>query len=77
MVGGTGMEDMAGLKHTILVTGGTGFVGAHLVEALVKKGNRIIVTSRATDPASYFFQKKLDKKAVLATCDISDFRTGF
>jgi CDP-glucose 4,6-dehydratase len=67
------MEIMERLTHTILVTGGTGFVGAHLVEALVKQGNRVIVTQRAADPASYFFQKKLDKKVVLAICDISDF----
>jgi CDP-glucose 4,6-dehydratase len=67
------MEGMAGLKHTILVTGGTGFVGAHLVESLIKKNHRIIVTFRAADPASYFFRKKLDKKAVLASCDLSDF----
>jgi CDP-glucose 4,6-dehydratase len=59
--------------HTILVTGGTGFVGAHLVEALARKGNRVVVTQRATDPASYFFQQKLDKKVVLASLDLNDF----
>jgi CDP-glucose 4,6-dehydratase len=67
------MTNLQMKKSTILITGGTGFVGAHLVEALVKKGNRVIVTSRATDPASYFFREKLDKKVILAACDISDF----
>ncbi|MBA2748958.1 MAG: GDP-mannose 4,6-dehydratase, partial [Tatlockia sp.] len=28
-------------KKTVLVTGGCGFIGSHLVEGLVKKGYRV------------------------------------
>lgn len=41
-----------GEKQTVLVTGGTGFVGSRLVEALVDAGHRAIVLSRQPGTAA-------------------------
>ena len=69
----SGMENMEKLigKH-ILVTGGTGFVGSHLVKALVARHARVVVPFRALDPRSYFATEKLSNKATLVSCDLKD-----
>ncbi len=67
------MEDMEGLKgKRVLVTGGTGFVGSHLVEALIGKGAWVVVPYRSMDPRSYFATKKLERYVALASCDLKD-----
>lgn len=65
---------MEGLKgQNILVTGGTGFVGSHLVEALVSRGSRVVVLSRSFDPMSYFATQHLERKTILASGDLKDY----
>lgn len=56
----------------ILITGGTGFVGSHLVEELAKRGARVVVLARSLDSQSYFIRQKLDKKCLVAFGDLKD-----
>jgi len=67
------MEDMEGLAgKTILVTGGAGFIGGHLVEELLKGGASLIVIDIELNPRSNFILNKLDKKVELELVDIRD-----
>ena len=67
------MEGMEGLKgKNILVTGGTGFVGSHLVEGLVSKGARVTVPFRSLDSRSYFATQRLSDMVVMVSCDLRD-----
>ena len=64
-------------NKNVLVTGGTGFVGSHLVEELVNLGANVITTFEYTDPLSYFMVKGLDKKVTMTDIDIGQFDKVF
>ncbi len=57
----------------ILVTGGTGFVGAHVVEELLRAGNEIITTYIMNEPRSYFSREKLDEKVTKIHLDVRNY----
>jgi CDP-glucose 4,6-dehydratase len=56
----------------ILVTGGTGFIGSHLVEKLLEKNVHIVIPYIEIDPNSYFAQKQFDKKVKVEHADITN-----
>lgn len=54
------------MKKTVLVTGGAGFIGSHLVDALVARGWRVTVV----DDLSTGNRKNLNSKAIFKKMDI-------
>lgn len=64
-------------NKNILVTGGTGFIGSHLVEKLVKLEANVITTYQTLKPSSYFFSRSLDKKVNMAMIDVGNFENIF
>jgi CDP-glucose 4,6-dehydratase len=62
-------------NKNILVTGGAGFVGGHLVEELVKLKANVIVADINFDKKSYLScTYDIDKKCVLIKQDICDYK---
>lgn len=65
---------MYNLKNKkVLVTGGAGFVGSHLVEELIKEKAKIYVVDINFDKRSYLFTEGLHKKVKVINLDLCDF----
>ena len=56
------------LKKNILVTGGAGYIGSHVVNLLIEKGYNITVIDSLITGS----KKLVNKKAVFFKCDVSD-----
>lgn len=57
---------------TILVTGGTGFIGGHLVARLLQEEAVVVIPYIDIDPLSVFAKNKLNKQVILESIDITD-----
>jgi len=61
------------LEHrTIIVTGGAGFIGSHLVDALIERGDRVVVI----DNLSTGKKENINKKAKFYKIDICSPKIG-
>lgn len=56
----------------ILVTGGSGFIGSHLVEELINRGAEVNVVDINNDKNLYFFRQSLQQKSRFFKLDITD-----
>jgi len=56
----------------IIVTGGTGFIGSHLIEKLIALKAEVLVIDIICLPSSYFSTQNLKKKMKLKFIDIAD-----
>ena len=56
--------------NNILVTGGAGYIGSHVVEQLVKTKARIVIIDNLTTG----YKKLINKNAIFIKCDIKNLK---
>lgn len=58
----------------VAVTGGSGFIGSHVVEMLLGMGARVVVPTRRSDPR---FLKHVKDEIEIVSCDLFDVKQTF
>lgn len=56
--------------RNVLVTGGNGFIGSHMVKRLAEIGYNVIVPFIEIDKSSFFHRNNLHKKTIFLLCDL-------
>ena len=55
----------------VVVTGGAGFIGSHLVDELIRRGSKVTVV----DDLSYGLKENVNPKASFIQCSVLDYNT--
>ena len=61
---------MSTFSNNILVTGGAGYVGSHIIELLTKKKNKVFIYDNLVTG----YKKLINKKAIFIKGDIKNFK---
>jgi CDP-glucose 4,6-dehydratase len=64
------VTDLSG--KTVVITGGAGFIGSHVVKLLLQKDIKVIVVDIELKKNSFFLREKLHKQSILEICDVRD-----
>lgn len=61
---------MKNLKNNIIVTGGCGFIGSHLVDSLVDEYNVYVIDDESAEANDVFYKNKKAKYFKIDICDV-------
>lgn len=61
------------MSEFILVTGATGFIGAHIVDALLSRGHRVRGATRSPEKGEAMIKARPQHAGQLEFCQIRDF----